>query len=162
MGITKEEILDAGERWLLVAPATSDELANAERELGLSLPLELKEFLAVSNGVKELHPMYDDPKEAAEEGLECIYGLASQILNTTHFRTWWIEESPGVKPAYAEQIDQFIIVADDGAGNHIAFSPIGRDGESWGLGLLDHETREYEPWPDYGLLDLLREMNDNR
>lgn len=162
MGITREDILDAGERWLLVPPATSAELASAEQELGLSLPLALREFLAVSNGVKEPHPMYDDPQEAAEEGVECIYGLANQILNTTHFRLWWIEESGDAVPAFADQIDQFIIVADDGAGNHIAFSSVGSDGEGWGLGLLDHETREYEPWPGYDLLDLLREMSGSQ
>lgn len=159
MQITRSEIESTGERWLFALPATSDQISAAERELQLAIPNELKELLALSNGMKLPHPVIDDPVEAEEHAFEILFGLEKQILETKHFRSNWLHDGEPNNVPYAVQLNQFLIVAEDGNGNSIAYSSLGREDGMWGLGLLDHETREFAPWDDYGLLDLLSDIH---
>jgi len=158
MPINNSDILNTGERWLLNAAATKDQLSNLEHELEIDIPSEMRELLICSNGVKLPHPMFDDPIEAADNGFEILFGVERLMIETKHFRHHWILDSGGNKPHYAEQIKNFLIIAEDGSGNYIAYSSVGREDGRWELGLLDHETREYEAWENYGVLDLLTEL----
>lgn len=158
MLLTQAEIQAIGDQLLLVQRATAEQISNAERELGLVIPSEMKALLTISNGVKLPHPMIEDPAEAAEQGWEILFGLERQIQETGHFRMHWLSESEPETPPYADQINQFLIVAEDGGGNYIAYSPVGSESGDWRLGLLGHETRDFEPWENCGLLDLLSDL----
>jgi len=159
VALSTSDIQETGEHWLLNAPATAAQLSQAERELGIAWPPDLREFLLVTNGTRLPHPMMDDPAEAAMHGLEIFFGIDRQLLETKHFRLHWLADSEPHVPEFANDLDKFLIVAEDGHGNYLACSSVGRTDGQWGLGFLDHETREFEAWEDFGVLDLLADLH---
>lgn len=150
MTLTLPDLLATGERWIACLPATPDDIARLETELGLRAPAELRAALLASNGLKLPHPYLDDP-ESAMLGLLDVDGI---IDATRQFRAhlldgerpWRADVAPGRLLLIAETVfgDALAYLCDDGdpsAATLVQIHPDQRDGDSLerleGLTLLD-------------------------
>ena len=118
----------------LMAPATENEIHDAERSLNLELPTELKGFLRESNG---LNAIYSHPVCSVSK----IVAMNHEYRTAEHF-------------ADRMPFDHLLFFGDTGNGDDFAF-PIYRSGEIGSVVFMwEHETDCRQEYAN-GLSDFL-------
>ncbi|MFR9754405.1 SMI1/KNR4 family protein [Streptomyces sp. TR06-5] len=122
----------------LCPPASLEEVWTAEREMGMPVPQEVREWLVINNGVRDTGP---DPETGWHANADsCFLTCTRYPLSTAHMVRVYRE-----RLAYAD-------------GDTLAWSPrwipFAADGDWFGGNFVDMDTGAVGSWGDYGELDL--------
>jgi hypothetical protein len=142
-------------------PASVDDIAEAERKLGVSLPDELSSLLLEASGVCYAMLMYDDSDELAYVNL--ISSLSDMIDDNLERRSYDTDEYPEHKP-----FSSLLFFATWLNGDYLAYPVVDGKAVEGQFVLVSHEDWSWKEWPSSlrehiaGMLEVARKYQPGR
>lgn len=118
----RRQVAEYGAQLPLAEPADPSTLEEAERTLGLALPIELRQLLAQCNGVSDRY------------GAAVVWSAAELAPRNAEFR-----ENPAFRELYMP-FDTLFFFGEAGNGDQFFYRILAGDVREFAVYLWDHET----------------------